>query len=105
MDDDEDIRKILAVYALKAGLRPVLAKDGQEALELFLSRKYRFEIVLTDLQMPRMDGLALLAEIGRLAPTIIRVLSTSTDTRTDIAINVPKPVPLKFFQQLQQELM
>ncbi len=53
-DDNEDITDILSTYVEKEGYDPVIAKDGQEAIELF--EKYDPMAVLLDVMMPKEDG-------------------------------------------------
>lgn len=53
-DDNEDITKILAAYSLKEGYKPVIAKDGEEAIELFDASNP--VVVLLDVMMPKIDG-------------------------------------------------
>lgn len=53
-DDNEDITKILAAYSLKEGYQPVIAKDGEEAINLFESSAP--VAVLLDVMMPKIDG-------------------------------------------------
>jgi DNA-binding NarL/FixJ family response regulator len=51
------------------------AADGAEGLELFKSRPA--QIVITDIHMPRMDGLAMAREIRRLDPLVLMVVTTA----------------------------
>lgn len=53
-DDNEDITDILANYAKKEGLTPVIAMDGAEAFQLF--HEYNPCVVLLDVMMPKEDG-------------------------------------------------
>lgn len=53
-DDNEDITKILAAYSLKEGYKPIIAKDGEEAIELFETSNP--VAVLLDVMMPKVDG-------------------------------------------------
>lgn len=53
-DDNEDITKILAAYSLKEGYKPVIAKDGEEAISLFHTTNP--VAVLLDVMMPKIDG-------------------------------------------------
>lgn len=53
-DDNKDITDILSTYALKEGLEPVVAADGEEALQLF--HKCNPSVVLLDVMMPKEDG-------------------------------------------------
>lgn len=53
-DDNQDITDILSTYAEKEGFQPVVAKDGEEALEFFDT--YSPAVVLLDVMMPKVDG-------------------------------------------------
>jgi len=53
-DDEEHIAALLAVILKKEGFDPVVAHDGQEAKEKFLSDSP--DLVLLDLDMPRVNG-------------------------------------------------
>lgn len=53
-DDNQDITDILSTYALKEGLTPVVAADGEEALKLF--QEYSPVVILLDVMMPKEDG-------------------------------------------------
>nr|WP_242674432.1 response regulator [Marinobacter halodurans] len=77
VDDAASIRQMVA-FALKgAGHAVTEAADGKQALEL--ARQRGFDLVLTDVNMPVMDGLALTRELRKLAGfrfTPILVLTT-----------------------------
>lgn len=53
-DDNEDITKILSAYTLKEGYKPVVARDGEEAIKLFETSNP--VAVLLDVMMPKVDG-------------------------------------------------
>lgn len=53
-DDNQDITDILSTYAEKEGLSPVVASDGEEALQLF--HQYNPCVILLDVMMPKEDG-------------------------------------------------
>jgi len=60
--DDSDTARNYHAYILKAGGYEVIgAKDGAEALEILLEE--RADCILTDLNMPKMDGLTLIERI------------------------------------------
>lgn len=61
IDDEADIREVTAITLQDAGYRVVTAADGQAGLALFA--EYAPQIVITDIRMPRMDGLAVLENI------------------------------------------
>ena len=70
-DDNLQITKILSEFAKKEGYEPVIAYDGEEALELF--RQDQFSIILLDVMMPKRDGFEICREIRKVSniPIII----------------------------------
>lgn len=71
--DDEPIIRDLCARALK-GFKIIQANDGQEALELL--RQHEVDVVLTDVMMPRLNGLDLLRQIKDETPDQIVILMT-----------------------------
>jgi len=74
-DDEPLTRKSLYEILRYQGYRVTMACDGQEALEYI--KKDPPEIVLTDLKMPRCDGIALLRDIKQAFPHIAVILMTA----------------------------
>ena len=66
VDDDENVRETLSWVLAGMEFGVMTARDGKEALNLF--QKHDFEIVLTDLNMPNMDGMALAGHIKEWSP-------------------------------------
>ena len=76
VDDDWLNRDLLRAYLTTSGSEVLTAADGQAALELALGRGGPLDLALVDVQMPRMDGLALCRELKaseetRFVPVII----------------------------------
>jgi len=57
VDDDEDSRRVLSLLLAQVGYNVYETGDGVEAL--YEMQKRRFEVVITDYRMPRLDGLEL----------------------------------------------
>jgi len=66
VDDEEGIRKVLGITLSDMGFRVHTADSGERALSLF--REVSPGLVLTDIKMPGMDGLALLRTIKKENP-------------------------------------
>ncbi len=82
-DDDRPSRESLLRFMELEGYEVAAVADGQDALEAF--RLEPFDVVLTDLKMPRVDGLQLLREIKTLAPrTLCIVLTGFASTHTAV---------------------
>ncbi len=63
VDDEDDIRELFCDLLSQSGFDVETAADGLEAYELISSHPGRFRVVLTDVRMPRMDGVTLLKRI------------------------------------------
>ncbi len=66
IDDEEGIRRVLGISLKDSGYEVLTAENGEEALRIF--KKERPPIVLTDIKMPGMDGIALLQRIKKESP-------------------------------------
>ena len=73
VDDDPSIRQTLTREMALAGYDAISAADGVEGKARFEER--RPDLVITDLAMPRMDGLGLLAAVRQVDATPVLVLS------------------------------
>ena len=62
VDDDAGVRAVVRALLARVGLDIAEAEDGVEALECLDADE--FQLVVTDINMPRMDGLTLLRKIG-----------------------------------------
>jgi two-component system response regulator HydG len=83
VDDDAAIRESLAEALADDADEVQIAADGKQALEL-LSRAAP-DVVLTDVRMPEVDGLALLRHIRRRTPQVDVVLMTAFDDMPIVA--------------------
>lgn len=61
VDDDQVVRRLAQTILERAGYQVVLLEDGQAALEAL--ERTTPDVILTDLMMPRVNGLALLRRI------------------------------------------
>ena len=90
VEDEPASLKVLRYFLSHEGYEVVGAKDGVEALELLAQS--RVDLVLSDLKMPRLDGLALAKNLisnGHITP-IFLMTAYDFDSREDILeLNVP----------------
>jgi response regulator RpfG family c-di-GMP phosphodiesterase len=87
VDDEKVIREILADFLSMEGFFVRTAEDGSAAL-VELSR-HHYDLVLSDLKMPNMGGLELLAAISKHAPNVVTVIMTGFGT-VETAIDAMK---------------
>ena len=62
VDDDQDLRDLLHELIIEMGLISVTAVDGMDALEKMEEKQ--FDIVITDINMPRLNGIGLIKRIA-----------------------------------------
>jgi len=76
VDDDHDVALLVkTVLERRAGCVVDLADDGRSALEKAAAVKP--DVVVTDIEMPGLSGLELLAELRRLMPTVPVIVMTA----------------------------
>jgi PAS domain S-box-containing protein len=76
VDDEEAIRTVAKRLLERNGYRVLTACNGAEALVVYAAHGHDVAVVLTDMAMPGMDGLALVKALKALAPQV-RILGTS----------------------------
>ncbi|MBI4482659.1 MAG: sigma-54-dependent Fis family transcriptional regulator [Acidobacteria bacterium] len=77
-EDDASLLRVLQYQLEQRGYEVLTAEDGRRALQIF--ELYGIDLVITDLQMPEMDGLELLERIRTLSPDAIVVMITGHGT-------------------------
>ena len=75
-EDEEQLRGLIARVLLENGHDIVTTADGAAALETLRSTNGHFDLLLTDIKMPVMDGIALALAVGRDYPDVIILLMT-----------------------------
>lgn len=78
VDDEEEIRNILAEFLTTMNFEVVTAIDGHDAL--YNLQKSNFDLVISDLVMPNMDGLELLKKVLDIDDKIVFVMITGHPT-------------------------
>lgn len=79
VDDDENERELLRLMLEPAGYRVDLAPDGMNGLQTFFSNPP--DLVLLDVQMPKMDGWQLLERIREVSEAPVIMLTGMTEER------------------------
>jgi DNA-binding NtrC family response regulator len=75
IDDEEDMREMMAFTLATRGLEPISADGGIAALKAAHERQC--DVVVTDLRMPGMDGIETLTALKRLDPDLEVVVATA----------------------------
>jgi anti-anti-sigma factor len=70
VDDDENVRGVLAIGLRSRGFDVQLAAHGHQAVELYRRQRYEIAVVLLDVLMPGLDGPHTLAALQQLSPNV-----------------------------------
>jgi two-component system cell cycle response regulator CpdR len=76
VDDEEPMRLLVARAVAMDGHEVTTAADGAEALDILSGADMPFDLLLTDIQMPVMDGIALALTAARDLPELTILLMT-----------------------------
>jgi two-component system, cell cycle response regulator CpdR len=75
-DDEESMRQLVARAIAMDGHETTTAEDGAEALDILVRNNGAFDLLLTDIKMPVMDGIALALAAKRDFPNLTILLMT-----------------------------
>ena len=87
-DDEESMRMLVARAIAMDGHAIVTAQDGAEALDILTRDNGAFDLLLTDIQMPVMDGIALALSAKRDFPDLTILLMTGYAAQRERASNL-----------------
>jgi DNA-binding response OmpR family regulator len=87
-DDDEDILTLVALRFRRSGLEVILARDGEEALELIKTRAP--DAAVLDIAMPKLTGLEVVRQIreSEATKTLPVVLLTARAAEKDVELGL-----------------
>lgn len=75
-EDEDSLRTLIARALVQDGHEVAACPDGAAALEVLSGQRGHFDLLLTDIRMPVMDGIALALAAGRDDPDLTIVLMT-----------------------------
>lgn len=83
IDDDASFREVMKFSLEEEGYDVITAENGEEGLEVFKADP--FPVVVTDLRMPGLDGMALLEKVLKMVPeTLVIVITAFGDMETAV---------------------
>jgi DNA-binding response OmpR family regulator/anti-sigma regulatory factor (Ser/Thr protein kinase) len=96
VDDEVILRNLLVRYMCKEGFEPIEAADGESAVELY--RITRPACVISDVVMPKMDGIDLLSRIRKIDPQAVIILMTGYGNE-DVLLKALRGGAANFFKK------
>ncbi|HFK1513286.1 response regulator transcription factor [Bacillus paranthracis] len=76
VDDEKEIRELIAIYLKNEGYRVLQAENGEEGLELL--KKNEVHLIVLDIMMPKIDGIHMCMKVREIAEMPIIMLSAKT---------------------------
>src|SRR5215213_1594997 len=109
VDDEGAVRRFALRVLEREGYRVVEARDGIEAFEL-IQEGHEFDAIVSDIVMPRMNGVELMQALSTTAPDLPVILMSgyATGALAELGINapcaiLPKPFPAeRLLQEVQR---
>jgi len=87
VDDEQGMRDFLSIMLKKEGYEVVAAENGEHALKAIHAEIY--DLVITDVKMPKVDGIEVLRTVKEVSPETVVIVITAFAT-TDIAVEAMK---------------
>jgi len=84
VDDEEIVRNVCKEMVEAFGLQVLTAVDGRDAVEVFTKHADDISLVILDLSMPNMDGMAAFKELVRIKPGVKVVLCSGFDEQDSL---------------------
>jgi two-component system, chemotaxis family, CheB/CheR fusion protein len=114
VEDDPEVRELLALVLRQQGHHPATASDGVSALNLVTTQRLRPDLLITDYNLPQeMNGLEVIRRLreaaGRKIPAIVLTGDISTEISNSVAeqhyIQLNKPVKANELTKVIQQLL
>ncbi|MGM0518040.1 MAG: EAL domain-containing response regulator [Campylobacterota bacterium] len=113
-EDEKDLRTVTSQILQGFTKKQFIAKDGQEGLDLFIQNQDEIDLIITDVNMPNMNGLDMVKEIKKINMNIPIIVATAFSNKEylleaiDIGVDkyVLKPIDIsKLLQTMSQSLL
>lgn len=112
VDDNEDVLKTISKYLEQKDFNVVASTNGLDALKAFESEKGAFDLLITDLVMPSISGVAIISIVKEKYPNVPIIAITgwgehpealATEAKADVVLE--KPFELDEFISIIQDLL
>lgn len=98
VDDEKLILEIFEEYLEMCGHVPVTAQNGRQALTYYLEQPDAFDLVLTDINMPILDGIELAYRIRAVRP-FVPIVFISARLESDLWDDIRQLQPCKWLKK------
>jgi CheY-like chemotaxis protein len=95
VDDDEAVRRLARTLLIEEGFRVIEASNGAEALEVSSAHPEPIDLLLTDLIMPKLNGLLLVGRLVQERPGIRVLYMSGYVERSMLLVKHPEAILLQ----------
>lgn len=88
IEDNQSVSEMIEMFFMKEEWNATFNYDGEEGLETFLSEPSKWDMIILDLMLPGMDGMAVCREIRKESKTVPIIMLTARDTESDQVIGL-----------------
>ena len=108
VDDEEQIRTITGKFLEKFFENVTICKNGEEGVEAFNKNK-DIDVIIADIQMPKMDGVTMVRKIKEVNPNIFTIFITASRGKYELEkslynLYITKPISYEDIKQIMKEV-
>ncbi|WP_203649715.1 response regulator transcription factor [Secundilactobacillus yichangensis] len=83
IEDNKSVSEMMQMFFKKEGWDAHFAYDGEQAVQMFNASPDDWDMITLDLNLPKMDGMQVSAEIRKTSPTVPIIMLTARDSESD----------------------
>ncbi|MFC6254395.1 winged helix-turn-helix domain-containing protein [Secundilactobacillus hailunensis] len=83
IEDNKSVSEMMQMFFKKEGWDAHFAYDGEQAVQMFNESPDEWDMITLDLNLPKLDGMQVSAEIRKVSPTVPIIMLTARDSESD----------------------
>jgi len=83
IEDNKSVAEMMQMFFKKEGWDAYFAYDGEQAVQMFNESPDEWDMITLDLNLPKLDGMQVSAEIRKISPTVPIIMLTARDSESD----------------------
>ncbi|SFC25574.1 DNA-binding response regulator, OmpR family, contains REC and winged-helix (wHTH) domain [Alkalibacterium subtropicum] len=88
IEDNESVCEMIEMFFLKEEWEATFVHNGKEGLNVYLAAPDQFDLIILDIMLPEMDGIAICKEIRKESPSVPVIMLTAKDSESDEVIGL-----------------
>lgn len=88
IEDNQSVCEMIEMFFMKEEWDATFKYDGEEGLQAFMNEPDKWDMIILDLMLPKMDGMEVCREIRKKSKTVPIIMLTARDTESDQVIGL-----------------